>query len=351
MASGSTPRLLTRRTGAGWLAALAALAGAGGLAATDPGPPSIEPARPPAIGELPDAPGTIPLPGRARRPAAPPTLLTPTPDGTALLWAERGTGRVLRAPLLADGVGRPTVLAELPVAPGASAGVRGIAVDRRGRILVAYVRRAGRRLVVVVLGGRPRPVWRGPRAGRIRVGGGLASLPGGRVVLAIGDQGRPLAARREGSLLGRVVSLAPGGGPGQRAHRRSRGWHDPQALAVDGRARIWVADRAGAGDVERTGRADRPRQGSVRSPFGRAPIGLALSADGRLLLACGLRSGRIDRTVRRGVVAGGVPEVLEARCRYGIAVAGDRVLVSDDDGLIRVAGSVAELAAAEPLDD
>jgi hypothetical protein len=348
----SDPRLVTRRTIAGWLAAALAAAAAIVLAASDPGPRALAPPPPPVVADLPDAPGTVALPPRDERPAAPPVALTPADGGRALVWAERGTGRVLRATLEGTRVVAPVLVADLPVVPGAGAGVRGIAVDRRGRVLVSFVRRRGRRLVVVALrdGLRPRTAWVGPRAGRLRVGGGLAALPGGRVVVGIGDQGRLGSAAQPGSLLGRVVTIDPGGRAGQEPRRRSRGWHDPLAIAADPRGRIWVADRLGGGDAERTGRADRPRLPTVRSPFRRAPIALAITPDSRLLLACGLGSGRLDRTVRRGVGAGGVPQVLDVRCRYGATVVGDEVLVVDDAGAIVPSGTVAELAEADPVD-
>jgi hypothetical protein len=79
---------------------------------------------------------------------------------------------------------------------------------------------------------------------------------------------------------------------------------------------------------------------------------LATAEDGATLLACGLRSGRIDRTRVRAAGRGNaqtVPQVLAARCRYGIAVAGERVLVSGDDGRIADAGRAAVLRRSPPL--
>ncbi|WP_026911570.1 PQQ-dependent sugar dehydrogenase [Patulibacter minatonensis] len=345
--------LPTRRTRAALAASLLAAGGAAVLSATAPDPAPVSPPAPRAVVDLPDAPGTI----RAARPgpATPAVALTPTPDGRALLWAERGTGVVRRAALGAGDPGPGSVLARLDVRPGREGGIRGIAVDARGRTFASYVRRADGRLAVAEIAvATPRIVWQGPSAGRIRVGGGLVALQGGRLALAIGDQGRPRRAATPDSLLGRVVTLGPDAPPGQVPTRRSRGWHDPMAFARGRGGVLWVADRAGGPDAERIGHADRPRTGTVRSPFRRVPVALASADDGELLLVCGTRSGRIDRTAVRGGGRGNArtePQVLPARCRFGVAVAGGRVLVSGDDGLVHVAGTVADLRRAEPIDE
>ena len=343
--------LPTRRTRAALVAAAAAAAGAVVLSVTEPTPAPVSPPAPAALAELPDAPGTVPR--RAPLPRAPAFALTPTADERALLWAERGTGVVRRAPLGAGPPGEGVVLARLDARDGAEAGVRGLAATRDGRTYASFVRRSDGRLVVVEIGGpRARVVWSGPRTGRVRTGGGLAVLPGGRLALAIGDQGRPGRAAAARSLLGRVVTLAADGPPDQEPRRRSRGWHDPTAFASGEGGVLWVADRAGGPDAERIGHADQPRRGTVRSPFRRAPIGLAVGDDGALLLVCGLRSGRLDRTAVRGGGRGNAeaaPTVLSARCRYGVAIADRRVLVSDDAGRVRDAGTVASLLRAEPL--
>jgi glucose/arabinose dehydrogenase len=343
----------TRRTVAAWGAAAVAALGALALAATEPDPEPVSPPAPTSAGELPDAPGTLALPPRGQRPAAPAAVLTSTPDGDGLLWTERGTGVVLRAPVAAGRVGAPTVLARLQVAPGPEHGVRGLAVGAGGRVYAAYVEARDARLVVAEIS-RPRPrlLWRGPRAGRVRVGGGLVALRGGRLALAVGDQARPLAADRPGSVLGRVLTLDPANPAPQEPRRRSRGWHDPAAFALGRGGALWVADRAGDGAGERTGRADRPRAGAVRSGVRRAPVALAAADGGRVLFACGLRSGRVDRTLVRGGGTGSArsePQVLDARCRYGIAVVGGTVFASGDDGRISAVGAVDELRAASVI--
>ncbi len=344
-------RTLSRRTAWACLAAVVAGAGALALSAAIPEPPMPSPPAPQAARDLPDAPGTIRL-DRGDRPSRPASVLTPAPGGRELLWTERGSGVVRRGPVTASGVGPGTAIAELDVRPGVAGGVRGLALTADGRAFASFVRARDQRLVVAEIGPAvPRIVWRGPRVESRLVGGGLAALPGGRLVLGVGDQGRTVAAADARSILGRVVTLDPDGRASQVPRRRSRGWHDPTALAVGRAGHVWVADRAAGEDAERLGRADRPRAGAVRSPFRRDPVALAVAADGRMLLVCGRRSGRIDRTMLRGVVAGSEPEVLRARCRYGVAVAGDQVLVSDDAGRIRVAGTVASLGEAEPIED
>lgn len=344
--------LPTRRTRAALAASAIAAAAAAALAATEPAPTPVSPPAPRAVNDLPDAPGTI----RAQRPlpAAPAFALTAAPDGRSLLWTERGTGVVRSAALRSGDPGTGEVLATVDARPGPEAGVRGLAVDRRGRTFAAFVRRSDGRLVVAEIGTpTQRTVWVGPPAGRVRVGGGLVALTGGRLALAIGDQARPGRAGTSRSLLGRVVTLAPDGRAGQEPNRRSNGWHDPTAFTRGRGGVLWVADRAGGPDAERIGHADLPRAGVVRSPFRRAPIALAAADDGARLFVCGLRSGRLDRTPVRAAGrgnAGSVPQVLGVRCRYGVAVAGDRVLVSDDDGRIRDVGSVDALRRAPGLD-
>lgn len=341
----------TRRTRAALVASLAAAAGAAGLVLTEPDPAPVQPPAPQAVADRPDAPGTV-RPA-APAPRAPASALTPTADGRSLLWAERGTGVIRRAALGGGAPGVGDVLARLDVREGPDAGVRGLAQDRAGRILAAFVRRTDGRLVVAEVGGpAARVVWVGPVTGRVRVGGGLAALAGGRLAVALGDQGRPGRASRADSLLGRVVTVDPAGAPEQAPRRRSRGWHDPIAFARGRAGVLWVADRAGAGDPERIGHADRPRAGTVFSPFRRVPAALATADGGALLLVCGARSGRIDRTTVRAAGRGNAesaPEVVATRCRYGVAVARGRILVSGDDGRIRDAGTVAALRRAPTL--
>lgn len=341
---------MSRRTALACGAAAVAGAAAFGLRASIPDPPMPSPPAPQAARDLPDAPGTVRL-SRKDRAAAPAMVLTPVPGGRELVWTTRGTGTVRRGPLSADGVGAGQVIAQLDVAPGSSGGVRGLAVTADGRVFASYVRARDRRLVVAEIAlAEPRVVWRGPRAQRRLTGGGLAALEGGRLALGVGDQGRTVAASDARSILGRVVTLDPDGPAGQTPHRLSRGWHDPTALAVGRAGHIWIADRAFGDDAERLGRADRPRAGAVRSPFRRGPMALAVGDGGQTLLVCGRRSGRVDRTALRGVVAGSEPQVLRARCRHGIAVVDGRVYVSGDDGAIRPVGTVAELRRAEPIE-
>lgn len=345
------PGRVSRRTALAGCAALVAAAGAVALHASIPDPPMPSPPAPRAAADLPDAPGTVRIPSAADRPSAPASVLTAVPGGRELLWAERGTGTIRRGTLRGGDVGSGQVIADLDVVRGPDAGVRGLTVGADGRIFASFVRRTDRRLVVAQVAiPRPRIVWVGPRVAAHRVGGGIAALDGGRLALGIGDQGRLVAARDRRSILGRVVSLDPDGAGRQVPRRRSRGWHDPTALATGEHGQIWVADRAGGDDAERIGRADRPRAGAVRSSFRRVPIALAVGDRGRTLLVCGYRSGRVDRTRLRGVVAGSEPEVLRARCRYGIVVVGDRVLVSGDDGRIHTVGTMSRLRAAEPIE-
>lgn len=343
-------RGMSRRTALACIAAVAAGAAAVGLNASIPGPPMPSPPTPRAAQDLPDAPGTVRL-DPEDRPEAPATVLTPVPGGRELLWATRGTGTVRRGLLTADGVGAGQPIAELDVDPAPSAGVRGLAVTADGRVYASFVRARDHRLIVAEIAvPQPRVVWRGPRIGARLTGGGLGALEGGRLVLGVGDQGRDVAASDARSILGRVVTLDPQGPASQTPHRLSRGWHDPTALAVGRAGHVWIADRASGEDAERLGRADKPRAGAVRSPFRRGPVALAVGQAGQTLLVCGRRSGRIDRTELRGVVAGSEPEVLRARCRYGIAVVDGRVYVSDDAGTIRSVGTVDALRRADPIE-
>ncbi|EHN10134.1 hypothetical protein PAI11_30270 [Patulibacter medicamentivorans] len=346
------PRLVTRRTAVAWIAAAVAALGAILLQASEPDPTVLSPPRLEAVGHLPPAPGAIAPPPAAERPRAPASVLTAIPGDRELLWTERGSGRVRRGTIDGDQVSGGEIVAELAVRGGAAGGVRGLAAAADGRVYASYVRAADRRLVVAEIGlPRARIVWVGPRAGVRRVGGGLVALPGGRLVLAVGDQGGAYRARTSEGVAGRVISLDPDRGPRQVPRRRSRGWHDPTAIARARGGRLWIADRAGGPDRERTGRGDRPGLSSVASPFRRAPVALAVSGDGGLLVACGYLSGRLDRAERRGELPATIPQVLPTRCRYGLAIVGDRVLVSADDGRIHDAGTVEDLRRDEPLRD
>ncbi|WP_210493931.1 hypothetical protein [Patulibacter sp. SYSU D01012] len=344
---------MTRRTAAAWIAAAGAAAGAVVLSATEPAPPGPSPPMPPAAGALPLAPGAVPLPPAGQRPRHPATALTAAPDGRALLWTERGTGVIRRAPVTGRRLGASTVLADLDVRPGAALGVRGIAVGDDGRVFASYVRRRDRRLVVAEVSlPAPRLVWRGPKVGLRRVGGGLLASRGGRLVMALGDGGRVLPPGPSARVKGRVVTVSTRRAASQTPRRRSRGWHDPTAVARGRGGAVWIADRAGGADAERLGRAEQPRLGAVRSPVRRAPLGLAAADGGRLLLVCGLLSGRLDRTpVRAGGTgsAAAEPAVLPTRCRYGVAVVGGRVFVSGDDGRVRFAATTDALRQAAPL--
>lgn len=344
---------MTRRTAAAWTAAAAAAAGAVVLSATEPAPPRPSPPSPQAAGALPLAPGSVPLPPAAERPRRPATALTVAPGGDALLWTERGTGVIRRAPVDGRELGTSAVLADLDVRPGAAWGVRGIAVGTDGRVYASYVRRRDRRLVVAEVSRPvPRLVWRGPRVGMRRVGGGLVASRGGRLVVALGDGGRVLVSAPSARVGGRVVTVSTRRSASQTPRRRSRGWHDPTSIARGRGGALWVADRAGGADAERLGRAEQPRMGAVRSAVRRAPLGLAAADGGRLLLVCGYLSGRLDRTAVRAGGTGSAaaePTVLPFRCRYGVAVVGARVFVSGDDGRVRFAATVGQVRGAAPL--
>ncbi|MCK9247811.1 MAG: hypothetical protein M0P31_02390 [Solirubrobacteraceae bacterium] len=344
-------RTIDRRTAAALITAAVALVVGLALWHSRPSPDRSGPQRPAALADQPDAPGTIRAPSRSRVPE-PASVLAAIGDDV-VAWSPRGTGRILRGTVRGDRVVAPTLVAEVATAEGDREGVRGLAAGPDGRLYASYVRPAGRRLVVARVDVTPPAVvWRGPRTRRTRVGGGLGVLQGGRVVVGIGDQGRPAGARRSRRPYGRVVSLDPDGPPDQSPVRRSRGWHDPVALAVGPQGRIWVADRVGGGEPERLGRADLSRgAGRVGAPFRRDPVAVVATVDGRALLVCGGRSGRIDRTPVRGRGAGAVPTVLEARCRHGLTLLGGRAWVSDDAGrIVPLPGTARDLEDAPPVE-
>lgn len=162
-----------------------------------------------------------------------PVLVLPEPEGSLLL-GERSTGRIRR-------VDEEGSIAEDPVATlevtSGSVGLLGLAHDAEGRLFASWIG-TDQRLVVGRVGGRrPDIVWRGPRTGGPEVGGRLALMPDGRLLVAVGG------APEEGEEpTGRLLSLDPDGRPRQDPKVLASGLTHPTAIVVDESGVVWVAD-------------------------------------------------------------------------------------------------------------
>ena len=252
--------------------------------------------------------------------------LAPLPGG-GLRYGE------LRSGVIRDR-GSRRVLARVPVASGGQRGLLGLAVDGT-RTFAASVARNGRIVVDRVLPPPAARVWTGPPSANLGNGGHLAVLADGRLVVGIGDLGRPSRTADARSPNGKLLALDPSGPADQRPAVLSSGWNNPFAFAVAPDGRVWVADNAPGRRPERLGSGTGAAQ---RSPLPRriAPSGLAvLSATD--VAVCGVASGTLERFHRRGDGSWRAAGALDGPCRFGVArLAGGTLVVSTDDGLREV---------------
>ncbi len=291
--------------------------------------------------------------------AVDPAAMAVTPSGD-LLIGELRSGRILTVPAeqLAAEAPASSEFARLDVATEGQQGLLGLAVTADGTVLAALTRPdpgAPRQVVVrVVPGVEPEPVWIGPEAATDAIGGRLAMLPDGRVLLGLGDF---LRAKAEtfgpDEPYSKLLSLDPAGPPDQQPEVVSAGWNNPFAFTVAPDGSVWIADNAPGDRRERIGRGDDG--GPVVDQDGeRAPSGLAVlggdaegagddtgdeagggTGDGVDELAlCGFVSGRLELIP---VVDGTVQDasaVLAEPCRLGVlALPGGRLAVAVDDGV------------------
>ncbi len=178
-------------------------------------------------------------------------------------------------------------------------------------------------------------VWTGPQSAALGNGGHLAVLADGRLLVGIGDLGRPSRTADPGALNGKLLALDPGGPASQRPAVLSGGWNNPFAFAVAPDGRVWVADNAPGRRLERigsgTGRAPR-----FPLPRRIAPSGLAVLSTTDVAV-CGVASGTLERFRRRPDDSWRALGTLGPGCRYGVArLAGGALVVSTGDGLREV---------------
>lgn len=258
------------------------------------------------------------------------------PDG-GLLFAERRTGRILRA----DSGGRvePVPLAALAVSTGGQRGVLGLAVDGSARVFAAWTEPAGRILVGQVAPGAVRPVWAGPPSADLANGGHLAFDPSGGLVIGIGDLLDRSRLRDPASPHGKLLRLDPDGPPDQTPAVVSAGWNNPFAFTVDGGGRLWVADNHPDDTPERLARGDAgPEAADIAVlPPGTAPSGLAARDD--MLIVCGY----LTRALLPYRITGSGPprpagEPLVADCRLGVVTLADGRLAYSTGKAIRALG-------------
>ncbi|MFN8131336.1 MAG: PQQ-dependent sugar dehydrogenase [Solirubrobacteraceae bacterium] len=298
----------------GAAAALAALAAVGaGCGAAGSGPASAPVPPSAGLAAVPDVAAMAPLPGGGLR------------------VGERRSGRIrdLRA-----GARPGPAVARVAVSAAGQRGLLGLAVDRRGRTFAAWTAPdAGRRLLVgQVSPGPVQLVWRGPRSATLANGGHLALTADGRLVLGVGDLQDRARVPDPAAPNGKLLSLDPDAGPGQRPGTLSSGWNNPFAFAVLPGGAIWVADNSAGRAPERLARGDR---GAVPArtaalPAGTAPSGTAAISAGAIAV-CGVRSGLLLRyRVGPGGQAAPAPGPPLARdCRLGVArLAGGRLAYS-----------------------
>ncbi len=263
------------------------------------------------------------LPPRGAEPIA---ALAPLAGG-GLRYGELRSGRIRDR-------GSRRVLARVAVTTRGQRGLLGLAVAD-GRTFAAYTARDGRLVVDRVL---PRPaarVWTGPVTAELGNGGHLAVLADGRLVVGVGDLGRPSRTRDPGAPNGKLLALDPRGPAGQRPDILSGGWNNPFAFAVAPDGRIWVADNAPGRRPERLG------SGTASAP--RWPLPRPIAASGLAVLSatdvavCGVASGTLERYRRRSDGSWRPLGPLTTPCRYGVVrLADGRLVVSVDDGLREV---------------
>jgi glucose/arabinose dehydrogenase len=263
-------------------------------------------------------------------------------DETTMLVTER-PGRVR---VIEDGRLRERPAATIDVQASGEGGLLGLAV-REGFAYVYYTAADGNRVARFPLGddlsfGAEEVLLDGIPSASFHDGGRIAFGPDGMLYVATGDAGNPEAAADRGSLAGKILRLAPGGGEPE---VWSWGHRNPQGLAWADDGTMYAAEHGPSGDlglcchdevnvISRDGfygwpfRAGRTAIGvgepptRARDPLAEsgedtwAPAGAAW-LDGSLYVAT-LRGERLLRISPEGEVT----TALEGRGRLRIAAAG-----------------------------
>ena len=273
--------------------------------------------------------------------AASPAAVIAEADGS-VLYAERLTGAVRRVD--PDGV-----LIDQPVATVATRatdsdqrGLLGLQRDQTGRLFAAWTRADDGRLVVGELDAdrAPRLIWEGPTSADLANGGHLGLLPGGELLIGIGDLLQPAELADDVDLPNRkLLALDPDGLANQTPRIVSSGWNNPFGFVVAPDGTIWVADNTGGDGPERIGRGDRPAaEATPLDPNGDAgplaPSALVALDDGTLGLCSFLRNELLEVDVARDVPAL-TGTVLASGCATGAARLPDgRIVMSGTDALL-----------------
>jgi glucose/arabinose dehydrogenase len=267
-----------------------------------------------------------------------PAALALTPDGD-LLIGERRTGRIMAvtAAQLQTETPVATEFAQVDVATEGQQGLLGLVVLADGTVLAGMTRPDddGPRQVVVSIapGGRLQDVWIGPPAAPEAIGGRLALMADGRVLIGLGDFLRGKASSFDtDEPYSKLLSLDPAGPPDQEPVVVSEGWNNPFAFTVAPDGAVWVADNAPGEVPERIGRGD-DRGPLTEMDVERAPSGLAVLGPDELAV-CGVVSGLLELVPIVDGEAEQPTDVLAEPCELGVlALPGGGLAVAEYGGV------------------
>jgi hypothetical protein len=222
-------------------------------------------------------------------------------DEGGFAYAERRTGRVRL--VRGDGELDPEPVATLDVTAEGQRGLLGLArvEGDEPRLFAAWTRAEDGRLVVgQVFPGEPRVIWEGPESVEQGNGGHLGVSPLGELVIGIGDAGATDLIDDPDAPNGKLLALDPDGEVGQTPEVLSSGWRNPFAFAYDEDGRLWVADNAPPGGVERIGLGDKEDAPVIELTEKLAPSAMVVLFDGDLGV-CGFLDGQMRQVaVNRG---------------------------------------------------
>ena len=268
-----------------------------------------------------------------------PAAMAVTPDGS-LLIGERVTGRILSvsAEQLAAESPVATEFARVDVATDGQQGLLGLAVLADGTVLAGLTRpddadRPRQVVVSVDPSDEQQPVWIGPVAADEAIGGRLALMADGRILIGLGDFLRGKANSFDADEpYSKLLSLDPTGPPDQQPVVVSQGWNNPFAFTVAPDGAVWIADNAPGEVPERIGRGDEDGP-VIDMLIERAPSGLAVLGPDELAV-CGVVSGLLELVPIVDGAASEPTTVLADPCELGVvALPGGALAVAQFDGV------------------